>query len=54
MVLFEAVLEGALAGLAGGPGSNGEEVKVSKIPAELTGRDHDDWLPANLAQRADH
>ena len=54
MVLLEAVLEGPPAGFAGGPGGDGKKVEVSKVPAEVAGRDHDDRLPANLAQGADH
>ena len=54
MILLEAVLEGPPAGFAGWPGGNGKEVKVSEVPAEITGGNYDDRLPENLAQGADH
>lgn len=52
MILLLAVLERVLARFPSRPGSNGKEVKITKIPTIFAGRHHSYGLPNGTTNRA--
>lgn len=52
MIFLLAVFKGVLGGLPLGPGRNGEELKLPKVPAELTGWNDLDCFPRPSTNRA--